>query len=540
MLWLTGAALLFIVVATVGIRRALEEIQPMVRRRVVAALAERFHSPVELDRLNLSMRGGVLVEGGGLRILYLAGPPAQGAPHAVPNPAAPVTSAPMLSVDRFDFRTGWRELLRPTTHLVSVDVQGLRLNVPPKEFRAAADATERKPAPWRFVVDTFVCKDATVTLETSNPEKKPLVFQIQNLKLTDVGADRPFKYEATLINPKPVGDVASSGTFGPWQRASPRDTPLAGTYSFTHADLSSIHGIGGVLASTGRFDGTLGTIATQGVAEVPEFKLDVSDHSLPLHVEYRAMVDGTTGDTHLSDVKARLGRSYFTAAGAVTRAEDGTGHNTDLNVVMDKGRLEDILTLVLKANPPLLRGNLALKEHIVIPPGPVSVSRKMRVDGTFAVTDAIFNNPAMQQKIDTMSMRAQGKPKLANVQDAAVVGSAVSGEVSIHDAVVHLPSLIYTMPGGELRLNGEVALVPSSFEFHGTIRTQATASQMTTGWKSALLSPFDKLLKKNGAGLELPIHVTGAHSTYEFSLDFPHSTQPPARVTGMPRTMPQQ
>jgi len=60
------------------------------------------------------------------------------------------------------------------------------------------------------------------------------------------------------------------------------------------------------------------------------------------------------------------------------------------------------------------------------------------------------------------------------------------------------------------------------------VRTQATASQMTTGWKSLLLSPFDRMLKKNGAGVELPIKVTGTRSTYDLGLDFPHDRKMPA------------
>jgi hypothetical protein len=79
-----------------------------------------------------------------------------------------------------------------------------------------------------------------------------------------------------------------------------------------------------------------------------------------------------------------------------------------------------------------------------------------------------------------------------------------------------------------MMMNGEIRLVASTFEFHGKVRTQATASQMTTGWKSLLLSPFDKMLKKNGAGLELPIKVTGKQSTYDLGLDFPHDTKMPA------------
>jgi hypothetical protein len=45
-----------------------------------------------------------------------------------------------------------------------------------------------------------------------------------------------------------------------------------------------------------------------------------------------------------------------------------------------------------------------------------------------------------------------------------------------------------------------------------------------------LLTPFDKLLKKNGAGLELPIKVTGTRSTYDLRLDFPHDTRGPGRL----------
>ena len=74
----------------------------------------------------------------------------------------------------------------------------------------------------------------------------------------------------------------------------------------------------------------------------------------------------------------------------------------------------------------------------------------------------------------------------------------------------------------------------STFEFHGKVRTEATASQMTTGSKSLLLTPFDGLLKKNGAGLELPIKVTGTRSMYDLRLDFPHDMRTPAGV-GSPR-----
>jgi hypothetical protein len=350
-----------------------------------------------------------------------------------------------------------------------------------------------------------------------------------------VGAKKPLNYTALLKNPKPVGNVRSTGHFGPWQGDNPRDTPIDGSFEFTQADLSSIHGIGGMLAVSGQFGGTLGGIAVDGVADVPDFRLDISDHSLPLHTEFHAVVDGTTGDTRLDPVRARLGRSEFTASGAVTRAAGVKGRDIDLNVAMDKGRIEDMLAISLKASPPLMRGALKMRARIQIPPGPVSVSRKMRLEGTFAIHDAMLNSAKLQEQVDSLSMRAQGKPKLANVKDAEVVGSSLSGQFALADAVMAVSEVNYQMPGAQVTMNGQVQMVPSMFEFHGKVRTEATASQMTTGWKSMLLRPFDGLLKKNGAGLELPVKVTGTRSTYDLGLDFPHDTRAKPGVDAGPK-----
>ena len=103
----------------------------------------------------------------------------------------------------------------------------------------------------------------------------------------------------------------------------------------------------------------------------------------------------------------------------------------------------------------------------------------------------------------------------------------MSGKFSQANAVIDVSELNFDIPGAQALMEGQMQLVGSTFEFHGKVRTQATASQMTTGWKSLLLGPFDKLLKKNGAGVELPIKVTGTRSTYDLRLDFPHDTRPP-------------
>jgi hypothetical protein len=521
-LWAGGVFVLLAAVGALTVEWGLRQMEPMMRKRVVETLSARFHSPVELDRLSMSLNRNVVVSGGGLRILYLAGPTKPDA-----NPQAP----PMLTVESFEFRTGWRELLRPTTRLVTVKVRGLQLNIPPKEERGATrpdDPKRRGQSKLGLVVDRIECTDAKIVIETSKPGKKPLEFDIGRLTLTDVGAMKPLNYDAVLVNPEPVGNVHSTGSFGPWQGDNPRDTPIIGSYEFTHADLSSIHGLDGILSSTGRFSGTLGNLTADGVTDTPDFRLDISDHPMALHTEFHAVVDGTTGDTRLEPVRAVVGHTVLVATGSVKRAVGVKGHDTDLTVVIEKGRIEDMLALALKANPPLMRGTLALKMHFFDPAGLVSVSRKMRMEGTFAIKGAMLNDPKMQAQVDSLSERAQGKPKLANAQEAEVITQSVAGRFSQADAVLTVPELNLTMPGAQMAMKGQIRLVGSTFEFHGKVRTQATASQMTTGWKSLLLSPFDKVLKKNGAGLELPIKVMGTRSTYDLRLDFPHDTKMPA------------
>src|ERR1700721_1181064 len=162
--WVLLGGMGFVLLAIVGavaVEWALRQMQPLIRRKVVETLSARFNSPVELDRLSLSVDKDVIVTGGGLRILYLAGPTK---PDARPN------APPMLTVESFEFRTGWRELLRPTTRLVTVKVHGLQLNIPPKQGAAEPDNPKRKgQSKLGIAVDRIECTDAKIVIETSKP-----------------------------------------------------------------------------------------------------------------------------------------------------------------------------------------------------------------------------------------------------------------------------------------------------------------------------------------------------------------------------------
>jgi hypothetical protein len=520
-----GLVVVGLAVATYVVHHA----EPVVRRRVVASLEHRFNSPVELDELHISVVKGLQVTGGGLRILRIAGPnepDAQGA-----------KAAPMLTIKSFEFRAGIRELFEPTMRIAVVQVDGLQLNIPPKGERQQwmqQDKAKKQPK-FSIVVDKIVIRDMTLTIETNKPGKIPLVFPIRNVTLHDVGRDKAFPFDAWLVNAKPVGDIHSTGEFGPWADAEPRDTPIRGDYSFTHADLGPLKGIAGILSSTGKYGGMLGEIGVHGTTDTPDFQLDTTEHPVDLKTEYDATVDGTSGDTILNHVHATFLNTVLDASGKIVRAggrnsqgEGGLpgdsaghtpGHFVDIVVTSDHARIEDILQLAAKTQPAVMRGAMTLRARLQIPPGKVRVTKKMRVEGTFTIRDATFNNAKWQDTVDKLSERASGKMKEAAGAAAERVASEMAGDFTLADAVVGIPKLHYQMPGAQVELTGKYSLDGKTVDFDGTVKTKATASEMLKGWKSIVAMPFDPLLKKDGAGLEVPITVRGTEDAPKLGLD---------------------
>lgn len=504
-----------LIVAQYMIRHA----EPLIRARVVDTFSAYFHAPVELDHLDISLiKGvklaatGVRVEGTGLRIPYLAPTDQPGTDR----------NAPMVSIQHFAFDTRIRGLLRSPTYIAEVDVQGMELHIPPAGVRKQVfgPSSGHHAPKITFLVGQIRCKDVKLFIDTTKPGKDPLEFDIQRLELHDVSQTKPFTYQAELTNPVPVGQVHAAGHFGPWNADDPRETALDGRYSFSHADLGTIKGIRGILSSHGQFSGVLEHIMIDGETQTPDFALDVSDHPMPLHTVFHAYVDGTTGDTFLDPVQARLQQSDFTAQGKVVLVK-GQGHDIDMNVDIPRGHIQDFLELGVRTRPVLMNGVLTMKGHLHIPPGEVRVTDKMTLEGSFQLHDVRFNNPSIQDKVDGLSARAQGRPKEVTADSTdrqAEVSSMMSATFSLAHGLMSVHDLHYQIPGALVMLNGVYSTDGNVFDFRGRVRTDATASQMVTGWKSWLLRPVDPFLRKNGAGLELPISISGTQGDVHFGL----------------------
>src|SRR5581483_3781977 len=278
------------------------------------------------------------------------------------------------------FNTGISSLFRTPMHVNTVRLTGLQVNVPPSQQRKEMESIRTK-GKMKVIVDELVCDEAQLIINTLNPDKLPLDFAIRNLTLTRLGSELPMRFNATLINPKPVGNIESQGRLGPWQADSPRDTPIDGTYSFSHADLGTIKGIGGMLSSTGRYSGKLDTITVDGETDTPDFRVNISGQPVPLHTDFHAIVDGTDGDTYLQPVKARFLHSSFVAKGKVEHLPNAPGHDIELQVEMARGLIQDLSTLGVKTDPPIMSGDVRLHTNFDLPAGQQDISERLRLRG---------------------------------------------------------------------------------------------------------------------------------------------------------------
>jgi hypothetical protein len=404
----------------------------------------------------------------------------------------------------------------------TVFVKGLTMNIPPKSARQQMADLRHRGSKMTIAVSHFLCDNTTIVINTDRAGKAPLEFQISHLKMTDIGPSRPLQFEATLVNPKPVGDIFSTGFFGPINETSPRDSAVAGYYSFMNADLSTIKGIGGILSSTGQYAGTLGKIEVNGETNTPDFYLARSGHRVPLRTKFHAIVDATDGDTYLQPVEARVLNSSFTAAGKIVRMSQPPGRDIELEVTLGTASIQDLLTLGVNTQPPIMAGAVHMKAAMSLKSGKGDIADRLRLSGTFRVPDAHFSNDKLQAKIDALSLRSQGKPKLVHDAAEIVVPSDLGGRFNLQSGVLSFSRLTFQVPGTNAHLSGEYSLDGKTFNFHGTLRLEAKLSQMTTGWKSILLKPIDPFFHKNGAGTEVPFKLTGTKAEPHFGLDFHH------------------
>ena len=499
------------IVTGLAVEYAIHHAEPILRARVMQTLSTRFNSQVQLGEFDVTVYRGLEVEGKDLLL------------RSNLTPDLP----PQISVDSFNFHAGLIDLFRSPMHVGSIEVHGLVVKVPPKLKSGAMPETKKGHDKLKIVIDRIFCDDALLVILKDDPKKIPMRFKIHALMLKRVGPDQPMHFTASLVNPRPIGDIAAVGNFGPWNTERPGSTPIGGNYFFTNADLRTTKGISGTLSSQGRFSGKLDTITVDGTTDTPNFSINVSGHKVALHTEFHAVVDGMNGNTYLQPVHAHFLDTYLTATGYVVRNPAKKGHDVHLNVVVNQGRVEDLLLMGVKTMPPVMTGALQLTARFDLPAGKESVSSKLRLAGTYAAHDVAFTNPHLQKRVDELSLRSQGRAaeatqlsreEVSQQNPLPKIPASLHGEFSLADRKLTLPKLVCNVPGAEIALAGTYTLDGRLFDFAGKARMDAPVSSMVGGWKGSLLKPIDFLFAKHGARTEIPIWITGTNSKPHFGL----------------------
>jgi len=504
------AALVVIVLALVLVPRILfHRLRPVARDKVIELLEERFDD-VRLERLDIQLTPGSLL----FPRLIAVG---DGLSISLPDRAEEGVP-PFVTMKEFEVEVGLFGVLRDPIHVKSLRMDELTIQIPPKKNDGPEGKSEPPP---HFVVEDLVADGAILRIIPRNPEKDPLQFDLHQLRVRSAGLGEPMEFDAILQNAKPPGEIQTEGTFGPLRLFDAGASPVSGEYVFAKADLSVFKGIGGTLYSEGRFDGVLERIEASGFTETPEFQLKSAGNPVALRTDYKAIIDGTNGDTLLQPVEALLAGSRFRAEGGVAKRPGTDGKTVCLDAEGRGDRIEDFLRLAMKTEAPFMTGEVRFRSLILIPPGKVDIVEKLVLDGEFVIESAEFPETKVQDKVDKLSQTGKGEnaaDAVSALQNERVV-SDMRGSFRLEGGVMSLSYLSFAVPGAEVRLKGTYGLVNEQIDFHGELRTDARVSEMTSGVKSFFLKLIDPLFAKKGMGSIIPIRIGGSPDSPSFGLD---------------------
>ncbi len=420
----------------------------------------------------------------------------------------------LVSVKKFSLEASLWELLRPTKHVQKIQLEGLHIQLPPHENRKKEGGARRMKFVVRSVVDNITARNAELDLLPKDAGKPVRVFTIQQLDMHSVGLGRPASFHATLTNPKPIGQINAAGDLGPWNRDDPARTPVSGDFTFDHVDLKTIRGLAGTLASRGKFRGALDRIEVEGETDTPDFSSDISGNPVHLRTQYKAVVDGTNGNTLLDPVRAEFLHSQVKASGGVYKSGGSPGRTVRLEADCRNSQLQDMLELAVKGGQPMT-GDIDFETKLEVLPGKENIADRLDLDGQFTVKKAHFTKLNLSEKVQALSRAGKGKPgEMSQGSDIF----DFKGRFKLKDGKLRLSNLTFNVPGAAFRFNGTYALHSGAIDFHGTLSLQAKLSQTTTGVKSILLKPVDPFFRKNHLTV-IPIKVTGSRADPSFGPD---------------------
>lgn len=499
-LWIALAAFLVLLVAG-GVWAVAH--WPFTRAKILADIQHRFPGPVEI---------------GGFHQVYFPGPGCV-AEKVTIHDHVMSGGKPLVFAAKVTVRGPYSSFLTGSRR-IRLQVEGLRIAVP-ADRSAAFQAKPQSGGNSKAEIEELRADDAELEVAMRDPQTPPLKFEIHRLLAGPLMSSKSLHFDVKLHNPRPSGEVAAQGEVGPWNAGDIGATPVSGSYVLSNADLGVFSATAGTLSSKGKFSGPLHSITVEGTTESPNFEIRKSEHTQHLMTQFRAEVNGTNGDVRLRDVAASWGRTTLLASGTIAGRPNEDGKTVDLDMVVHQGRIQDLMRMATKSNPPPLAGPVQFRGKAVLPPGKQKFIQRVIFTANFGIDDAKFNKATTQAHIDQLSAKARGD-KEDEFPDRVL--SDLKGRIELRNGVAHFSQTAFTVPGAAAGLQGTFNMISKEIDLYGTLHMEAKLSQATTGFKSVLLKIFDPFFKdkRRDTGSALPIRIRGTYSHPQFGTNLLH------------------
>ncbi len=463
---------------------------PFTEKAVIESLGEASSSKVEI---------------GGFRSIYFPHPGCV-ATNVIFHYGSRNDIPPLISVQHVTMQSSFFGMFRK--HVEHVKVDGLQIFIPHnsnKKFKSNSNA----------VIDELITSNATLRFETGTAGQ-PKVFEIHDAVLRNVGGIGGMPFQVRLSNPEPPGEIAASGSFGPWKVGNSGATKVHGKYAFERANLGFFQGIAGTLSSSGTFDGTLEHIGVEGSIDTPDFTVTSSSHKTELKSQFKAVVDAKqSGDVLLERVTSQVRRTEILTSGTIAGQPGEPGKTATLDFSLKDGRIQDLLLLFITSERAPLSGVTNLRAQVVLPPQKREFLKKVRLVGDFGIDAGKFTTPAIQEDTNKLSAEARAQ----NDSNPATVLSNLRGHVELKNGTATFTNLGFGIPGADAQMHGTYELITHKIDLHGTLKMDSSLSNLAHGPKALILVVLNPFFKRKPKGSEAPVKITGTYEHPSFGLD---------------------
>ena len=427
----------------------------------------------------------------------------------------PSQAPPLISIQKLTVEGSYLRLF--AHHVPLMKAEGMHVIVP---SLGTAEFYERKKS--KTVVGEFVTDGAILDFLRREPGQSQLRFLIRHFVIHELASGRAMKFESSLRNPEPPGDVRLAGMLGPWKDGNPEQTFLQGSYTFEHANLGALAGVAGLLSSAGKFEGTFKQLRVEGSTDSPDFQVKRSGHKTHLSTEFQADVDAINGDVTLRKVNANFWKTHLEARGMVAGNREAKGKMAVLEIGGHEDRIEDLMMLFIREEKSPIAGVVSFISKSVIPPDEGLFLKKILFEADFGIGAATLTNPQRQESMERLSERARGKAEKADNEEVSPdrILSDLKGHVRLKNGIARFSNLTFAVPGATARMNGTYDLFSERINLHGTLRMSKPLSKTATGVKSFFLKVIGPFTHKEKPAAPIPVSITGTwdHPEYHVSI----------------------